>query len=114
MATYIGKFIPNLSQITERLRQLAKENPLVIGQELQEGFKEAKGGITASLQKLTYIQPSNAIPTAISCDASPRGLGAMLWQRDSKGQWAPVASASRSLTDVESMYSQLEREMLGI
>ena len=114
MATYMGKFIPNLSQITESLRQIAKQDPLVIGQELQKAFVIAKQGIAVALQKLAYFQPSSAVPTAVSCDASPRGLGAMLWQRDEKGQWAPVACASRSLTDVETRYSQLEREMLGV
>jgi hypothetical protein len=38
----------------------------------------------------------------------------MLWQRDEKGRWAPVACASRSLTDAETRYSRLERDMLGV
>lgn len=113
-ATYMSKFIPNLSQITDPLRQLAKKDSLVIGPKLHEAFLIAKQGIAACLQKLDYFQPSGAIPTATSCDALPQGLGAMLWQRDRERQWAPVACASRSLTDVDTRYSQLEREMLGI
>lgn len=74
----------------------------------------AKHGIATSLQKLAYFQTSPSIPTAISSDASPHGLGAMLWQQDGRGQWTPVAGASRSLTETESRYSQLEREMLGV
>lgn len=112
MATYLGKFIPSLSQITHPLRQLAKSDPLVCDQVLTDAFKSAKEGIAAALQKLAYFQTSPSVPTAISTDASPLGLGAMLWQLDKGGQWSPVACASRSLTDTETRYSQMEREML--
>ena len=45
---------------------------------------------------------------------APCGLGAILWQQDSSGQWLPVTCASRSLADAETRYSQLEREILGV
>ena len=45
----------------------------------------------------------------IQCDASQHGLGAVLIQY---GQ--PVAYSSRSLTDVEGRYAQIEKEMLSI
>jgi hypothetical protein len=42
MATYMGKFTPNLSQVTESLRQIAEQDPSVIGRELQQAFVTAK------------------------------------------------------------------------
>ena len=45
----------------------------------------------------------------IQCDASDRGLGACFLQ---VGQ--PVAYASRSMTETESHYAQIEKEMLTI
>ena len=72
MATYLGKFIPHLSKITESLRQLAKREPFVVDQELQEAFSDAKKGITSALQKLSYFQSDSSVQTAISSDASPR------------------------------------------
>ena len=45
----------------------------------------------------------------LQCDASQSGLGAPLLQG---GQ--PVAYASRPLTSAESLYAQIEKEMLGI
>ena len=114
MITYLGKFIPTLAQATKSLRELAKRDPFVCDGALEQAFKEAKRVVGAALQKLAYFQPSPLVPTAISSDASPKGLGAMLWQQDRRGEWIPVAGASRSLTDTETRYSQMEREMLGV
>ena len=114
LATYLGKFIPRLSQITDGLRRIAKQEPFVANAELKNAYDTAKRSIATALQKLAYFRPSSLVPTAISSDASPHGLGAMLWQKDDSGQWTPVACASRSLTAAETRYSQLEREMLGV
>ncbi|XP_065195493.1 uncharacterized protein K02A2.6-like [Sycon ciliatum] len=114
MATYLGKFIPNLAQITASLRRLAKRDPFSVDDEVLQAFTSAKAGIASALQALAFFQPALDVPTAISCDASPDGLGAVLWQKNTSGCWVPVTCASRSLSDVESRYSQLEREMLGV
>ena len=45
----------------------------------------------------------------IQCDASKDGLGAVLIQAG-----RPVAYSSRSLTDTEKRYAQIEKEMLSI
>ena len=47
-------------------------------------------------------------------DASPVGLGAILEQKQADGWFKPIAYASRSLADVETRYSQTEKEGLGI
>ena len=46
-------------------------------------------------------------------DASLRGLGACLIQQH-KGKDQPIAFASKSLTDVETRYANIERELLAI
>lgn len=51
--------------------------------------------------------------TLLKVDASPVGLRAILLQ-DDNGTVQPVAYASRTLTDVESRYSQTEKEALAI
>ena len=47
----------------------------------------------------------------MSADAS-FGLGAVLLQQDDRG-WHPVAFASRSLSEVEQRYAQIEKEALA-
>ena len=51
--------------------------------------------------------------TMISADASTFGLGAVLLQKV-KGQWKPVAFASRAMTETEQRYSQIQKEALAI
>ena len=48
-------------------------------------------------------------PVTIQCDASGKGLGAVLLQ-DNK----PVCYASRALTDIETRYALIETEMLAV
>ena len=48
-------------------------------------------------------------PVEVHCDASKDGLGAVLMQ-----DGRPVAYSSRSLTDTEKRYAQIEKEMLSI
>ena len=48
-------------------------------------------------------------PVTIQCDASGKGLGAVLLQ-DHK----PVCYASRALTDIETRYAPIETEMLAV
>ena len=50
----------------------------------------------------------------IICDASKQGLGAVLQQSQSNGEWKPICFASRSLTNFEAKYSINELEFLAI
>ena len=52
-------------------------------------------------------------PVKVQADASLRGLGACLIQ-EYKGEDQPIAFASKSLMDVETRYTNIERELLAI
>ena len=49
----------------------------------------------------------------MSADASTFGLGSVLLQRQLTGELRPVAYASRSMTDTERRYAQIEKEALA-
>ncbi|CAC5421135.1 unnamed protein product [Mytilus coruscus] len=103
---YLAKFVPNMSAVTEPIRKLLKEeHEFIWTHEQQQAFEKLKDIITKN-PVLSFYDVSK--PVTVSCDASQCGLGAMLIQ-DNK----PVAYASRSLTDAESRYANIERELLG-
>ena len=52
--------------------------------------------------------------TMVSSDASSFGLGAVLMQKQPSGEMRPVAYASRSLTETERRYTQIDKEALAI
>ena len=67
-----------------------------------------------SARVISYYDPDPATTTILQCDASEKGLGAWIRQIDSQGSEKIVAMASRSLTDTETRYSNIERERLGV
>lgn len=112
MATYCGRFIPNLATIAEPLRNLTKKENCWRWTRTEE---EAFDKVMSALQKSTtmaYFDTSR--PTELLVDASPVGLGAVLTQETEPGVWAPLAFASKALTATETRYSQIEREALAI
>ena len=108
MVHYLQKFAPGLSELTTPIRTLLKDDAEILWEESVHGecFKHVKA-VIASAPVLKFYDPSEE--AVLQCDASQHGLGACLMQN---GQ--PVAYASRSLTDTESNYAQIEIELLAI
>ena len=105
----LGKFFPNLAQITQPLRELLKKARIWQWTEAQQ---QAFTGIKdLSQPTVLCIYDPNA-ETKISADASSQGLGAVLLQKYDS-EWKPVAYASRSLSDTEANYAQIEKEALA-
>ena len=106
------KFYPNLTEKTKPLRDLLKrENAWVWGPIQQEAFKRLKADM-ASEQVLALYDPEKE--TTVSADASSFGLGAVLVQKQPSGDLRPVAYASRSMTETECRYAQIEKEALAV
>ena len=57
---------------------------------------------------MTFYNPEEE--TEVHVDFHVSGLGAVLTQKDSEGNWRPKMYCSRSTTDAESRYSQTEGE----
>ena len=107
MTQYLAKFLPALSDMTAPLRALTKQNVEFSWQnEQQSAFDSIKSAV-AQTPILRYYSLNEEV--TVQCDASQTGLGATLMQN---GQ--PVAYASRALTDAETRYAQIEKELLAI
>ena len=112
MTNYISRFISQYADVTKPLRDLTRKATAWKWTEEQENaFSKLKDQVT-NPQTMAYFDDKSK--TEVVVDASPVGLGAILVQEDKQGQRKIVAYASRALTDVESRYSQTEREALGV
>ena len=107
MVNYLKRFSPVLSELTEPLRKLQKGDTVWAWEsEQQTAFEKTKTALT-TLPVLAYLDRNK--DHIIQTDASKTGLSAVLLQ---EGQ--PVVYASRTLTDTERRYSNIERELLGV
>ena len=102
LVNYLTRLLDKLADICEPLRQLTRKDTEWQWNEVHEdAFTKIKEAITGA-PVLRYFDPS--AETTLQCDASDTGLGATLIQN---GQ--PVAYASRSLSNTERNYAQIEK-----
>ena len=103
----MAPFTPKLSDLTAPLRDLLKKDAEFVW---TGAHTKAFANIKAAICKettLALFDPNK--DTVIRVDASLRGIGAVLLQ-DNK----PISFASKSLTDVEQRYANIERELLAV
>ena len=107
MVTYLAKFMPHLSQMTEPLRRLEDKN-------VEFQWLDQHSIAMNTIMKLLTEVPVHCYyivskPITVPCNASQSGLGTVLLQN---GQ--PVWYASHALTDAESRYAQIEKGLIPI
>ncbi len=112
MLTYSSRFIPRFSTLTAPIRKLLKADVKFEWAVEQQKAFDSLMEILSRRPVLSYFDINK--DTEIFVDASPVGVAGILTQKDSEGNLRPVAYGSRSLTEVEQRYSQLEREALAV
>ena len=104
---FLSKYIPNMSDLTGPIRQLLVKNThFSWSHEQDKALTEIKKVLTNSPVLGFYDVKKDA---TLACDASSCGLGACIMQEN-----RPIAYASRSLTETQKSYSQMEKELLAI
>ena len=112
MVNQLAKFSPRLPELSTPIRELQRKDRTWSWAGPQEtAFKKIKEAI-CSASTLALYDPGK--PTLICADASSFGLGSSLFEKQSDESWCPVIFASRSITDVERRYAQIEKEALAI
>ena len=100
-------FIPSLASKTTFLREQVTNwdwNPST-----NQSFHRLKSHICNTLLKTTLSYYDHTQPLVLQTDASEYGLGTALLQNN-----RPIAFASKTLTDVETRYTNIERECLSV
>ena len=112
MANQLGKFTPNLAELSHPLQQLlTKGREWCWNAAQQKAFNSIKAELT-SPSVLALYNPN--YPTRVSADVSSFGLGTIISQQQSTGECRSVAFQSRSMLPAEQQYSQIEKEALAI
>ncbi|UYV73747.1 hypothetical protein LAZ67_11000696, partial [Cordylochernes scorpioides] len=111
LVNFYGKFIPNLPELLKPLHELLhKKRPWVWTKECGEAIDKCKNSITSERVLVPY---DTTLPLCLATDASQIGVGAVL-SHIIEGQERPIMFASRTLSEAEQNYSQIEKEALAI
>ena len=109
--TYLTEYVPHLAAVIAPLRKLTQKG---VQWRWTTAEKSAYKGIKELITKAPCLAHySIEAEIKLVVDASPCGLGCVLLQ-EVDNQMCPVAYASRSLTDVEKRYAQIERGALAV
>ena len=127
---FLGKFIQGLSSLRSSLQGLIKKDAEYVWTGTHtNAFNTIKEAICQETLLAYYDKDK---PVFIEVDASGQGLGAVLLQGNileeellaspqTEGRYLsfrnrlkPIAFASKSLSDAETRYSNIERELLGV
>lgn len=107
LANYLAKFIPHLASLTTPLKALLSEkNEWTWGHSQIQAFQQLKEELS-SHKVLPQYSPT--ADTRVAADASSYGLGAVLMQKQKDDKWKPITYISRSLTETERRYAQIEK-----
>ena len=112
MVNYYDCFVRNLTSNCAVLNNLLQKNKQWNWtSEHTKAVKSVKHLLT-SVDTFSHYDP--AVPISLSCDASPVGIGAVIFHTFSDGTEKPIVYASCKLTAAEQNYAQIQKEALGI
>ena len=107
-----AEFIPHFSQKAAKFRELIKGNAkFTWGKERETCFRNLVNEFKQEIL-LHHLDLKSKI--FVFVDAHKTGLGAILAQRDAVQNARPVAIASRTTSDAEQRYSQIDLEALSL
>ena len=108
LSNYLAIYVPSLSSVLQPLHELTKKDTdFQWNSQYDTLYQQAKDHILENWQILCYYD--QVLPISIETDASQSGLGAVLLQ-----EGRPILFMSKALTDTQSRYSNIEREILGM
>nr|GFB17107.1 reverse transcriptase domain-containing protein [Tanacetum cinerariifolium] len=110
-AGFYRRFIKDFSKISRPMTHLLEKNaPFVFFDDCVQAFRTLKEKLTKAP---ILITPNWDQPFELMCDASDFAVGAVLGQRIEK-HFRPIHYASKTMTEAESNYTTIEKEILAV
>nr|GEY13478.1 hypothetical protein [Tanacetum cinerariifolium] len=101
----------DFSKISRPMTHLLEKNtPFIFSKDCIKAFQTLKKRLT---EAPILIAPNWDLPFELMCDTSDFAIGAVLGQRHEK-HFKPTHYASKTMNDVESNYTTIEKEMLVV
>nr|GEY56173.1 reverse transcriptase domain-containing protein [Tanacetum cinerariifolium] len=110
-AGFYRRFIKDFSKFSRPMTHLLEKNaPFVFSDDCVKAFRTLKEKLT---EALILIAPDWDQPFELMCGVSDFAVGAVLRQRIKK-HFRPIHYASKTMTEAESNYTTIEKEMLAV
>ncbi|GKA49828.1 reverse transcriptase domain-containing protein [Tanacetum coccineum] len=110
-AGFYRRFIKDFSKISRPMTHLLEKNtPFIFSEDCILAFQTLKKKLT---EAPILIAPNWDQPFEIMCDASDYAIGVVLGQRIEK-HFRPIHYASKTMTEAETNYTTMEKEMLAV
>ncbi|GJS59413.1 reverse transcriptase domain-containing protein [Tanacetum coccineum] len=110
-AGFYRRFIKDFSKISRPMTHLLEKNTLFFfSDDCIQAFQTLKKKLT---EAPILIAPNWDLPFELMCDASDFAIGAVLGQRHEK-HFNPIHYVSKTMTEAESRYTTMEKEMLAV
>nr|GFA80851.1 retrovirus-related Pol polyprotein [Tanacetum cinerariifolium] len=110
-SVFENSFQSCLSHLEKMLKRLLeKDASFIFSQECVDVFQTLKRKLT---EAHILIDPNWDMPFELMCDASDFAIGAVLGQRQDK-HFRLIHYASKTMTEAESKYTTIEKEMLAV
>ena len=109
MVNFMHPFIPHLLANTAPLRQLLTKNAIFQWTASTNAAFQKLKSLIIEAQKRSLKFYNRNLPITVQADASQLGLGAALLQ-----EGYPIAFASKTLSETEQRYANIERELLAV
>ena len=106
-----AKIAAPLYDLTSGENKDKKSEPVTLTPEALEAFQTLKD---KCVQALVLTFPDFKKPFLLETDASGKGIGAVLLQKQDDGRYHPIAFASQALTETEQRYHSNKQEFLAL
>nr|GEV08758.1 reverse transcriptase domain-containing protein [Tanacetum cinerariifolium] len=101
---------PTTVKVRPMTKLLEKDTPFIFSQECIDAFQTLKRKLT---EAPILIAPEGDMPFELMCDASDFSIGEVLGKRQDK-HFRPIHYASKTMTEAESNYNTIKKEMLAV